>query len=93
MKKVNKLRSIIKWDKKNELKEKRSNHCSAYFKKSLEDLDKILEVKVEPMNSRALENKEDKEKNITENSRLTYLSKNKKQATANLKSDSNEAYK
>ncbi|CAG8816160.1 9771_t:CDS:2, partial [Gigaspora margarita] len=51
-----------------------------------------MKVKVEPINARSLENK-DKEKNISENLRLTYHYKDKKKTLADLKSDSNEAYK
>ncbi|KAF0527516.1 hypothetical protein F8M41_013614 [Gigaspora margarita] len=81
---------MIKRDKKNELKEKKSNCHSTYSEKSLEDLDKILEK--ESMNARALVNKENKEKSGNENPSLTYLSKNKKEAPADLKSVFNKAY-
>ncbi|KAF0482374.1 calmodulin-dependent protein kinase [Gigaspora margarita] len=88
MKKVNKLKSMIKQDKE---KEKRSNRHPTYFEKSLDGLDKILEV--EPTNARALVNKENKEKTVNKNPSLTYLSKNKKEALADLKSDSNKTCK
>ncbi|KAF0523215.1 hypothetical protein F8M41_015440 [Gigaspora margarita] len=81
---------MIKQNKKNELKEKRSNRHPIYFEKLLEDLDKILEIKVEPMNAIAFE--EDKKKNITKNLRLTYLSKDEKEAPADLKNDACEGY-
>ncbi|RIB30560.1 hypothetical protein C2G38_2152301 [Gigaspora rosea] len=74
MKKVNELRRMTQQDKKNNLKEKRSNHCPTYFEKSLKDLDNILEVKIEPTNAKALIKKEDKEKSANENLSLTYLS-------------------
>ncbi|CAG8776025.1 40020_t:CDS:2, partial [Gigaspora margarita] len=55
------------------------------------EIEKILEV--ESMNARALVNKENEKKCVNKNPSLTYLSKNKKEALANLKSDSNEAFK
>lgn len=87
MKKVNELKSMIKQDKE---KEKKSNSRHTDFKKSLDGLDKILDL--EPMNTRALVNKENKETSINENPSLTYFSKNKKKALADLKSASNKAY-
>ncbi|KAF0495975.1 hypothetical protein F8M41_021103 [Gigaspora margarita] len=62
--------------------------CKLWIKKVNAFKNKIL--KVDSMNARVLENEKDKEKNITENSRLTYFYKNKKETLANLKSDSNE---
>ncbi|KAF0550634.1 hypothetical protein F8M41_024312 [Gigaspora margarita] len=78
---------MIKQDKE---KEKRSNRHPTYFENSLDGLEKILEL--EPMNARALVNKENKKMSVNENPSLTYLSKNKKEAPADLKSVSNKAY-
>ncbi|RIB28591.1 hypothetical protein C2G38_2157570 [Gigaspora rosea] len=83
MKKVNELRSITKQDKENPSKEKRTNHHHTNFERSLEDLDKILEIEL--TNARVLINKENKEKSVNKSPSLTCLSKNKKEALAKLK--------
>ncbi|KAF0556225.1 hypothetical protein F8M41_015986 [Gigaspora margarita] len=62
--------------------------CMLWMKKVNELKNKILEV--EPMNARALVNKENKKKKINKNPSLTYLNKNKKEALADVKSDFNE---
>ncbi|CAG8825799.1 43578_t:CDS:2, partial [Gigaspora margarita] len=85
---INFLIKDLDEDKKNEPKEKRNNCHLTNFEKSLDGLDKILEV--ESMNRRALVNKENKKKTANENSSQSYLSKNKKETLADLKSNSNE---
>ncbi|CAG8747051.1 10376_t:CDS:2 [Gigaspora margarita] len=52
------------YDKQDKEKEKKSNCRHTVFEKSFDGLDKILEV--EPINARALVNKENKEKSVNE---------------------------
>ncbi|CAG8846061.1 24147_t:CDS:2, partial [Gigaspora margarita] len=95
MKKVTELRRTIKWDRENEMEEKKVHHRNINFEKPLDDLDKALEIK--PKDISVLEKEENKVKKSAEDQELTYLSQNEKEALTDfnreLKINPNKALK